>query len=54
MGSGFMGSGFRVQGSGFRVQGSGFRVVLSPRISELLKPPEANEPLNPEPHIANQ
>jgi hypothetical protein len=52
MGSGFMGSGFRVHG--FRVQGSGFRVVLSPRISELLKPPEANEPLNPEPHIANQ
>jgi len=34
---------------GFKVQGSAFRVVLNLRISELQKPPEANEPLNPEP-----
>jgi hypothetical protein len=34
----------KVLGSGFRVLGSGFRVVLNYRISEPLKPPEANEP----------
>jgi hypothetical protein len=35
--------------SRFKVQGSRFRVNLNISISEFLKPPEADEPLNPEP-----
>ena len=32
-----------------KVQGSMFRVALLVQFSEIPKPPEANEPLNPEP-----
>jgi len=38
---------------GSKVQGSAFRVIRNIRISELLQPPEGNEPLNPEPRTQN-